>query len=170
MEGANSLIPHAEKVKEMRTLVLSIPMFLIACTPAVPERDWNATFSPYGKWKSDLGFTIDITRDKKYEVCDGEKCSGDRYVDQGGGDLILINFRKMEASQRLMAEADVIGPCDDQSCGTPNELRYNWHNDIYFYDNVANVDHRHQCGGDRECIVLGNVETAEGMFYKIAKH
>ena len=157
----------------MRVLPLLIFLMLPGCAASPPERDWNNSFSPYGKWKSDLGFTIDIMRDGKYTVCDGGLCSAGKYNRDSGAipdaDLVLVNFQKLESTKRLISEADVIIPCDDQFCGAPN-AHYDWHNDTHFYDNVANVAHRRICGGDRECIILGNVETAEGMFYKVRQY
>ena len=149
----------------MRAYIVPILITLAACSPATPERDWNGTFSPYGKWKSDLGFTIDIARDGKYQICDDKYCSSGTY-NRNDAELILVNFQHLPASRRLVESADIVEPCDGGSKGAPN-AQYDCHNDIYFYDNVANVDHRRQCGGDRECVILGNVETAEGMFYKI---
>lgn len=156
----------------MRGLIFLISIMLGACGGAAPpDRDWDATYSPYGKWKSDLGFTIDIPRGGTYEICDGTLCSSGHYTDSRGA-LLLVNFRNLPASQRLQREADVVGSCDDNSCLPSGQApdptdTYVWRNDIHFYDNVANVDHRQQCGGDRDCVILGNVETAEGMFYKI---
>lgn len=156
----------------MRGLIFLLSIMLASCGgAAAPERDWERTYSPYGKWKSDLGFTIEIVRGKKYEVCDGAMCASGDYIDFGDH-VRLVNFRNLPSTRRLQEEADVIGTCDDNSCLPPGFKpdpadTYSWRDDINFYHNVANVDHRRQCGGDRDCIILGNVETAEGMFYKV---
>jgi hypothetical protein len=155
----------------MRRLGFLAPIILAACTQPSPGKDWDATFSPYGKWKSDLGFTIEIAHNGRYEVCDHAQCASGRHVEYQNT-LLLMNFLNLEPTRRLQQEADIVGICDDKSCPSPGETPdptdiYNWRNDIRFYDNVADVAHREICGGDRECIILGNVETREGMFYKI---
>jgi len=150
---------------------LLIFTLLTACTSPA-EQDWASRYTPYGRWKSDRGFIIDIARNGTYEVCDGTYYSVGRHTGQDR-QLTLHNFRHLKATQRLQ-QLDVIGLCGDDSCNGPASPNkdpdtFRWFDDIYFYHNVANGYHRQQCGGDRDCVILGNVETAEGMFYKISK-
>lgn len=154
----------------MRRLAFLIPILLAACAEPPPERDWNATFSPYGKWKSDLGFTIDITRDNRYRFCDDGYCLTEQAMPTGPDSLVLRRFHGLATTQRLFREADIPPECDKEICGFSDQNVPRYRSDLEFHSNVANVVHRRQCGGERECVILGNVETAEGMFYKIGGH
>ena len=150
----------------MKKLAIALLALSWSCAQAPPDR-FLPPFSPYGVWLSPAGFKLTIRRDRTYQFCDGHVCHEQVYDPLGQDELILKDFLSLPVSRRFIKLADVWLECYKAICyklpsGTSVTPR-----DLVFYDSVADRDASRVCG-DKECTVVGNVETKDGVLLKQA--
>lgn len=149
----------------------TIALFVLAAC-ARPVTSDKRPFNPVGTWQSVDGFTLKIDGRGHYTACVGSQCAGGDYyrLSAAPDEVVLKDFFKLDTTQRFIAqsEADTAnGDGSQNPCGGAHQDHDGWcRNDLVFFDSVAPQDEAATCG-DRDCTVVGNVESERGTLYRV---
>jgi hypothetical protein len=150
-------------IRAVTSLLLSIE--LLACAPSAGVSN-DGHFDPVGVWQSRDGFVLKIEPNGRYQACSSGICVNGVYDTLVGGDeLALRGFMKLTPAQAFIAESEAYDPTK-KACGDLRSKTDWCRDDLVFFDSVADRDAASVCG-QRECTVIGNVETDRGVLYRV---
>ncbi len=99
---------------------------------------------------------------------DGSSCDRGRYVAAAKDYVVLKDFFASPSTRRFIELSELEPPCQSGRCSQMPSGHEVDAADLVFFSAVASVDRKRKCG-ERICTIMGNVESARGILYKLAE-